>query len=390
MSAGKLTAFALRAAWPILRRRGETTTWRERWTDLPAPEPVDVWIHAASLGEIAPYVELLTELAATGRRFGLTVTSGRTLAEVRRRLGAVADVRPAPLPGSPALATLAAGWRARRLVLLEAEAWPALIEAAIRHGADVAVLGGRSDRARARVWRAVPADRRRVVHAADAAALAPYAAAGWPADRLQAGYHPKLLGVRQAAAKPEELADWAGAAGLRIVGGSLHPADVPVIAAALRMLGENKLDPRLLVLPRHLERSDELVAGFRHPGLTCAVWPDRAQVTLVPRMGILAGAYGLGRVALVGGAWARRGGHNPLEAVAQGVPAILGPHDRNQRGLRSVAPEGAIRNATTARGLAEAIVAAAAIPDDVRAGWPKTLAAAAAGHHTVAAGVLGA
>lgn len=390
MSGSKLVAFALRAAWPLLQHRGETTTWRERWAEIPTPAPVDVWIHAASLGEIAPYAELLGELTSTGRRFGLTVTSGRTLAEIRRRLGVVADVRPAPLPGSPALASLAAGWRARRLVLLEAEAWPALIEAAIRHGADVAVLGGRSDRARARVWRAVGADRRRVVHAADPAALAPYAAAGWPAERLHAGYHPKLLGVRRSAAKPEELIDWASYPGLRIVGGSLHPADVPVIATALRMLVENNLDPRLLVLPRHLERSDELVSGFRHAGLACAVWPDRAQVTLVPRMGILAGAYGLGRVALIGGAWARRGGHNPLEAVAHGVPAILGPHDRNQRGLRALVPEGAIRRATTARELAEAIVAAAAVPDDVRAAWPKALAAAAASHHMVAAGVLAA
>lgn len=388
MIGDRVTALALRAAWPLLVRRGETTAWRDRWHGGGPALPVDVWVHAASLGELAPYHELIGELTDAGRRFGITVTSGRTIAEVVRRFGDRADVRPAPLPGSPALTELARAWRPRRLVLLEAEAWPALLQAATAVGGDLAVLGGRSDRARARVWRSVSSAARTVVLAADETALAPYAAAGWPADRLQSGFHAKLLGAAQAAAVPDELRPWTSGGGLPLVGGSLHPEDAAVIAPALRRLAEGGIEARLLVLPRHPTRAAAVAAPFRRAGLSVAEFPATAQVTMVPRMGLLAGAYGLGRVALIGGAWARRGGHNPLEAIAHGVPAILGPHDRNQRGLAAVLPTGALTRAVTSAALADAVLAAAAVTGATRSGWPPALATAAAGQRTRAAAVL--
>jgi 3-deoxy-D-manno-octulosonic-acid transferase len=388
MIADQAFSLALRAAWPLLVRRGETTTWRERWRADAVGGQVDVWIHAASLGELAPYHELLGELAAVGRRFGITVTSGRTLAEVRRRFADRAEVRPAPLPGSPALATLVAAWRPRRFVLLEAEAWPALLQAASRHGADVAVLGGRSDRSRAGVWRRLPEAAKASVHATDASALSPYARARWPQARLHGGYHAKLLGAARPAAIPDELRVWAGEGGLPLIGGSLHPADAEVLAAALLRLLAGGIAPRLLVLPRHLDRRDAVMAPFQRAGLSVAMFPHMAQITLVPQMGLLAGAYGLGRVALVGGAWARRGGHNPIEAIVHGVPAVIGPHDRNQRGLAAVLPDGALTRASTPPAVADAVLAAAGRPAADRAAWPAMLAAAATELRTRAAAVL--
>ncbi len=388
MNAGVAFSLALRAAWPLLVRRGETTTWQERWRAVAAGGKVDVWIHAASLGELTPYHELLGELAAVGRRFGITVTSGRTLAEVRRRFADRAEIRPAPLPGSPALTSLVTTWQPRRLVLLEAEAWPALLQAAAQHGADIAVLGGRTDRARAGVWRRLPETAKASVHATDESALAPYAHASWPTSRLHDGYHAKLLGAVRPAAVPEELRAWAADDGLPIVGGSLHPLDAEIVAAAAVRLLAAGIKPRLLVLPRHLDRSEAVAAPFRRAGLSVAAFPEAAQITLVPKMGLLAGAYGLGRVALIGGAWARRGGHNPIEAIIHGVPAVIGPHDGNQRGLAAVLPNGALTRAATPPGVADAVMAAAGIPASVRAAWPSVLATAAMDLRTRAAAVL--
>jgi 3-deoxy-D-manno-octulosonic-acid transferase len=42
-------------------------------------------------------------------------------------------------------------------------------------------------------------------------------------------------------------------------------------------------------------------------------------------MGELAGAYRLGHVAIVGGGWRSKGGHNPLEPLRWGVPTLIGP-----------------------------------------------------------------
>lgn len=47
---------------------------------------------------------------------------------------------------------------------------------------------------------------------------------------------------------------------------------------------------------------------------------------MLDQMGRLAEAYGLARAALVGGSLVSRGGHNPLEPAAHGVPVVFGPH----------------------------------------------------------------
>jgi 3-deoxy-D-manno-octulosonic-acid transferase len=83
--------------------------------------------------------------------------------------------------------------------------------------------------------------------------------------------------------------------------------------------------------PRRFEAVADLLAGrdlaFRRAS---ADWPAPAawsavDVLLLDTLGELSAAYAEGTVALVAGGWAAEGGHNPLEPVRAGVPALVGP-----------------------------------------------------------------
>jgi 3-deoxy-D-manno-octulosonic-acid transferase len=58
-------------------------------------------------------------------------------------------------------------------------------------------------------------------------------------------------------------------------------------------------------------------------------------VYLLDTLGELGRFYAVADVGFIGGSWVSFGGHNPLEAAAQGKPACWGPHLFNFRELES-------------------------------------------------------
>jgi 3-deoxy-D-manno-octulosonic-acid transferase len=60
---------------------------------------------------------------------------------------------------------------------------------------------------------------------------------------------------------------------------------------------------------------------------------ERLEIFLLDTIGDLAAVYGIADVAFVGGSLVKQGGHNPLEPVQFGVPAVMGPSYENFRGI---------------------------------------------------------
>ena len=67
-------------------------------------------------------------------------------------------------------------------------------------------------------------------------------------------------------------------------------------------------------------------AGFNVARRSLQQDPAHAQVYLGDTMGELMMLYGAGDMAFVGGSLIERGGHNPLEPAAWGIPVLSGPH----------------------------------------------------------------
>jgi 3-deoxy-D-manno-octulosonic-acid transferase len=98
--------------------------------------------------------------------------------------------------------------------------------------------------------------------------------------------------------------------------------------------------PRLLLVPRHPQRFDEVEAMVRAAGCSLSrrsAWGERApddaaraaEVWLGDSMGEMPRYYATADVALLGGSFAPLGGQNLIEAAACGCPLVMGPHTFN-------------------------------------------------------------
>ena len=121
------------------------------------------------------------------------------------------------------------------------------------------------------------------------------------------------------------------------------------------------LEPRplLALAPRRPERFPDVAKRIEEAGhrLLRRTGPssEGADVYLLDSVGELASLYREAAVAFLGGSLVPKGGHNPIEAWAAGVPVLSGPHTRNfaeimRRGeeigiLRAVADGAELRSA---------------------------------------------
>ncbi|WP_157981269.1 lipid IV(A) 3-deoxy-D-manno-octulosonic acid transferase [Aliidiomarina sanyensis] len=117
-----------------------------------------------------------------------------------------------------------------------------------------------------------------------------------------------------------------------ITAGSTHEGEEDIILGAFQDVLQSKPSTLLILVPRHQERFEDVAkkldeAGVRYVRRSSGrpILPE-TQVLLADTMGELLIWYGLATVAFVGGSLIERGGHNPLEPMAFGVPVVSGRH----------------------------------------------------------------
>jgi len=88
----------------------------------------------------------------------------------------------------------------------------------------------------------------------------------------------------------------------------------------------------LLIVPRHPERFPEVEALLKKENYIYQKRSDEhpvastTKIWLGDSMGELYAYYGASDIAIVGGSFLDYGGQNPIEAMAMGIPVIMGPH----------------------------------------------------------------
>ena len=87
-----------------------------------------------------------------------------------------------------------------------------------------------------------------------------------------------------------------------------------------------------VIIPRHVERSNELVEMFNHHNLNvhCHSWkskiPEKTDIYLVDTYGETEKFFNLIKIVFVGGSFVDHGGQNPLEPVRHGCFVLYGPY----------------------------------------------------------------
>jgi len=132
------------------------------------------------------------------------------------------------------------------------------------------------------------------------------------------------------------------------VAGSTHPGEHEQIITAHKLLCSKQEKSLLIIAPRHPEQFDKTAVLLEKSNTPFARWSlqnlENQPVMLADSMGEMLIFYGVAHCAFIGGSLIDRGGHNPLEAAALGIPVITGPSYYN---FKHIFPQLIAHNACT-------------------------------------------
>lgn len=320
-----------------------------------------LWLHAVSLGEVRAAAMLVRAVRNRWPDLPIVVsTTTETGAEAARAL----DVPHfyAPFDFGFAQRRVLQRLRPRLVVIMETELWPNLVREVNRHKVPLVIANARlSDRSYRRYERWGGALLREVLAGIDlVCAQSPadrdrFAALGAP--RVDDCGNLKFdLPVSETIPEvsPDRRHTWLAA--------STHPGEEALVLAAHEMVRQRWPDARLILVPRHPERADEVLRLAERQGSTASRWTDSSvsgnhpAVEVVGRAGLLAGIFAQVPVVFMGGSLVPTGGHNPIEPAAVGRAVLHGPHVDNFRMVfAALAEQRAEREVTDAPALARAV-----------------------------------
>ena len=120
-----------------------------------------------------------------------------------------------------------------------------------------------------------------------------------------------------------------------IIAGSTHRGEEEILLEVLRTVRGRFPSVKMLLAPRDIPRSDNIVELIRRQGFSAELrsrlaassegQPD-IDVVVLDTIGELGRFYSLADLVFIGGSLVSHGGHNILEPAAQGKPIIVGPH----------------------------------------------------------------
>ena len=328
-----------------------------------------IWIHAVSVGEVnllgGVIARIQQALPETAIVISTATDTGYDLAV--NKFGADC-VFFCPLDFTWAVRRTFKHLMPKQLVLAELELWPNLIRAAESNGLPVQVINGRlSERSAARYirfgrWTKPMFSRLSWVGCQDELTRDRFAACGVAGQNLQVTGSIKFddAPTSRDSAEVQSLVEWSSADPWhRIwVVGSTQAGEETMAIDIYNHLRRDHAELRLILVPRHPQRFDEVAAIIsaaglnvqrrsQHQSMVNRCW-DSETVILVDTIGELRHWWGVGQIATVGGSFGNRGGQNMLEPAGYGNAVSFGPDTRNfsQIAQHLIENGGAVRTPT--------------------------------------------
>ena len=308
-----------------------------------------VWFHAVSVGEVLQLEPMISECRRLWPSLQILVTTttatGHRLA-CERFVDCHVDWF--PLDFSWAVHRALRRIRPDLVVLVELELWPNFILAAHRKGIPLALVNGRVSESSFAGYRRLRWLFSRLLSRFDqlVAQNTIYAKRleelGGAPQHIQVSGSIKYDRIETRRDNPDtqELAASLGIAQRSpvFVAGSTQDPEERLAIEAWAIARQTHPDLRLVLVPRHPERFDEVaetVVSMGHPLLRRSRVTEQtalqtnSPVVLLDSVGELAACWGLADVAFVGGSLTNRGGQNMIEPAAYGAAVLFGPNTQN-------------------------------------------------------------
>ena len=304
---------------------------------LARPDGALVWLHAASVGELASVLPLIEKINARG--INLLVTTGTVtsseLAQQRLPRGVIHQFVPVDVPFY--VRRFLRHWQPDLALFVESDLWPNIIIETSQRGIPMILVNARLSENSYQRWRQLPRS------IADLLGRLDLCLAGTPGDamRLSDLGAPRVLttgnlklDVPAPLADPGRLAQLVDAIAGRptIAAASTHAGEESIVIAAHKRLRVSHPSLLTVIAPRHPERGPGIAEIAAAAGLTARLrsrgeLPDKAtDVYVADTMGELGIIYRVSPIVFVGGSLVRHGGQNPIEAAKLGTAVLHGPH----------------------------------------------------------------
>lgn len=300
-----------------------------------------IWIHAVSLGETLAARPLLERLLEEFPDYQLLVTTTTPTGsqQVRRLFGDRVFHVYAPWDTPGAVKRFLKRVQPRLLILMETELWPNLLHYSKGSGCQILLANARLSARSAAGYARIARTSREMLGALDWLG----AQSSADADRfLQLGMNPGHMSVTGSIKFDVQLDDemrtqvqdlseqWAVSQRPVIIFASTHEGEEELALSVFAALRKRQANALLLLAPRHPERFDPVFelccdAGLRVSRRSQSDPVDAStELVLLDSLGELAQLFGVADIAVIGGSFISRGGHNPLEAAAWEMPVLCG------------------------------------------------------------------
>jgi 3-deoxy-D-manno-octulosonic-acid transferase len=304
-----------------------------------------IWIHAVSVGEINIALSFIEAYRKQNpdALFVLSTNTSTAHALGEKRMDSRDVLIYFPLDFPFVMKKAFDAINPLKLILVECEIWPNLIREAHRRGIPVSLINGRLSDSSFRGYMKLRSFTRRLLTMID-----PICVQGrQDAERMIAlGAHPetvKTLGTAKYDLPPPAAdADAPARAVLKeagvpdnaliLLGGSTWDGEEEALCKIYKTLREKYPELFLVLVPRHAERRDDVVAAIEGQGLTCSLrsqGSSAADVLVIDTTGELMGFYAAADLVFVGKSLTQHGGQNPIEPALFGKPIVVGPNMEN-------------------------------------------------------------
>jgi len=297
-----------------------------------------IWLHAVSVGELLAALPLLEHLLARGdSQILVTTTTPTGSAQVKKQLADRVLHVYAPYDLPFAVRRLLHVFNPKLLLVMETELWPNTLHLCRKRVIPRILVNGRMSARSAKGYARFAKLSKHMLQDLSLA-LMQYKAdgqrmieLGLPEDRLHIcgsvkfdidldeQHYQQAIKLRQS--WPQQKV-WLAA--------STHPGEDAQILAAHRQVQEQTPAALLVLVPRHPERVEDILALCER--LSVVTRSSNSTVTtdtdvlLVDTLGELMNFYGACDVAFVGGSLVPHGGHNLVEPAVWAKPVIAGEH----------------------------------------------------------------
>jgi 3-deoxy-D-manno-octulosonic-acid transferase len=323
-----------------------------------------IWVHAVSVGEVIAAAPMIKQLQARYPEKNITVTTMTPTGSERVRALFGDTVFHVFVPYD--IPACIDGFLKRvqpcLLIIVETELWPNMIACCVHRDIPSVLVNARLSEKSAVGYQRFSALTQPLLrqlscvaaqHQADADR---FMALGLSKDKLHITGSIKFdieINERIKSQAQQKKTDWSQQ-GKRFIwiAASTHEGEEEILLNAHKAILQDAAELLLILVPRHPERFNHVAKLSESLGLNTLRYssgsqPDSStQVVIADVMGELLMLYGCADLAFVGGSLIERGGHNPLEPAAWGLPIITGSSDYNFSAISQLLQQsGALRQA---------------------------------------------